>query len=63
MLFGPIAGAAMNPARAFGPYLVMGDWSDFWIYAAGPLAGISAAAVIYRHTERLVTRHFQVSCD
>jgi MIP family channel proteins len=57
MLFGPIAGAAMNPARAFGPYLVMGDWSDFWIYLAGPLVGISAAAVIYRLTERRFTRH------
>lgn len=63
MLFGPIAGAAMNPARAFGPYLAMGDWSDFWIYVAGPLVGISAAAVIYRFTERLVTRHLKVSCD
>lgn len=63
MLFGPIAGAAMNPARAFGPYLVIGDWSDFWIYAAGPLVGISAAAVIYRHAERLFSRHLQVSCD
>lgn len=63
VLFGPIAGAAMNPARAFGPYLVMGDWSDFWVYAAGPLVGVLAAAVIYSRTERLVIRHLQVSCD
>lgn len=63
MLFGPISGAAMNPARAFGPYLVMGDWSDFWIYVAGPLAGISAAAVIYRLTERRIHRHQQMHFD
>ncbi len=63
MLFGPISGAAMNPARAFGPYLVMGNWSDFWIYVAGPLAGISAAAVIYRLAERRIHRHLQVHFD
>lgn len=48
MLFGSIAGAAMNPARAFGPYLAMGDWSTFWIYLAGPLTGIMGAAMIYQ---------------
>jgi aquaporin NIP len=40
MLMGPVAGAAMNPARAFGPYLFDGQWSFYWIYALGPLLGI-----------------------
>ena len=35
----PISGAVMNPARAFGPALVLGDFSHFWVYVAGPLAG------------------------
>jgi aquaporin Z len=35
----PISGAAMNPARAFGPDLVRGDFAHFWVYVAGPLAG------------------------
>jgi aquaporin Z len=35
----PISGAVMNPARTFGPDLVRGDWSHFWIYLVGPLAG------------------------
>lgn len=46
MLFGSIAGAAMNPARAFGPTLALGDWTHFWIYLLGPLLGLLAAGWI-----------------
>jgi aquaporin Z len=35
----PISGTSMNPARTFGPDLVGGDFSDYWVYIAGPLAG------------------------
>jgi aquaporin TIP len=44
---GPITGAAMNPARAFGPELVQNFWSDAWIYYVGPLAGGGLAALAY----------------
>lgn len=47
MLMGPVAGAAMNPARAFGPYLFLGDWQFYWIYVAGPLFGIVAGGYLY----------------
>ena len=35
----PISGASMNPARTFGPDLVGKDFSDYWVYVAGPLPG------------------------
>ena len=44
---GPLTGAAMNPARAFGPELVAGEWSDCWVWYVGPLAGGAAAALAY----------------
>jgi len=44
---GPLTGAAMNPARAFGPQLVQSVWSDGWIYYVGPLLGGGLAALAY----------------
>jgi aquaporin Z len=35
----PISGASMNPARTFGPDLVGTDFTHYWVYVAGPLAG------------------------
>lgn len=35
----PISGASMNPARTFGPDLVGRDFTAYWVYIAGPLAG------------------------
>jgi glycerol uptake facilitator-like aquaporin len=46
---GPLTGAAMNPARAFGPELVQGVWSDAWLYWVAPLIGAALAALSYEH--------------
>src|SRR5262245_58902963 len=42
----PISGAAMNPARTFGPDLVSGTFTDYWVYIAGPLTGALVAVGI-----------------
>jgi aquaporin Z len=42
----PISGASMNPARTFGPDLVGGHFSSYWVYVAGPLAGALVAVVV-----------------
>ena len=39
----PISGSSMNPARTFGPDLVGTDFTSYWVYVAGPLAGAALA--------------------
>jgi MIP family channel proteins len=46
---GPYTGAAMNPARAFGPDLVQNYWSDAWVWWVGPLIGGALAALLYEY--------------
>lgn len=49
---GPFTGAAMNPARAFGPAAVSGYWTNHWIYWAAPMMGACAGWLINEVTSR-----------
>jgi aquaporin Z len=49
LIGGPLTGAAMNPARAFGPQLVHNEWSHGWIWYVGPAIGGVAAALAYEY--------------
>jgi aquaporin Z len=46
---GALTGAAMNPARAFGPALVAWDWHGQAIYWIGPILGALAAAALWKY--------------
>lgn len=46
---GPLTGAAMNPARAFGPALVSGQWLGHVVYWVGPIAGAILAALLWEY--------------
>jgi MIP family channel proteins len=58
----PLTGAAMNPARAFGPALLSGEWTDQLVYWIGPIIGGVLAAMLYQYVflegrEELEARH------
>lgn len=48
-LGGPLTGAAMNPARAFGPALAQLSWDSHLVYWIGPLLGAVVAALTYHY--------------
>jgi aquaporin Z len=49
MVGGPLTGAAMNPARWFGPAVAFGDLSEAVVYIVGPLIGAVVAALSVRY--------------
>ena len=49
LMGGPLTGAAMNPARWFGPAVASGAYADWYVWWIGPLIGAIVAAVLYRY--------------
>ena len=47
LISGPVTGAGVNPARALGPMIAAGHWTDWWAYVIGPPAGGAVAATLY----------------
>lgn len=62
MGFGLLTGGSVNPARAFGPALVSGEWSNQLVYWVGPLIGGGVAGALYQwffraREEGVITLH------
>jgi MIP family channel proteins len=47
VISGPVSGAGVNPARAIGPMILAGQFSDWWAYLAAPLVGGAIAVALY----------------
>lgn len=57
LMGGPFTGAAMNPARWFGPALVSGTWENGTIYVISPIIGAAIAVIV----DWLISRKHQSS--
>uniref|UniRef100_A0A8D2LN49 Aquaporin-2 n=1 Tax=Varanus komodoensis TaxID=61221 RepID=A0A8D2LN49_VARKO len=54
-------GCSMNPARSFGPAVIVGDFDSHWVFWLGPVAGGVVASLLYHyalfpHTKTLSER-------
>jgi len=49
LMGGPLTGAAMNPARWFGPAVAAGFFDDWYVWLVGPLAASVVAGLLWRY--------------
>lgn len=49
LLGGTLTGAAMNPARWFGPALAAGTFDNWYVWWIGPFLGAVVVALLYRY--------------
>jgi glycerol uptake facilitator-like aquaporin len=57
VISGPLSGAVLNPAIAFGAFVISGEWMYGWIYIVGEFAGsllaIAVTWIIHPQVERV----------
>jgi MIP family channel proteins len=60
---GALTGGAFNPARALGPMIATGNFSDAWLYVAAPLVGGIIAALVHTGLTRLAGQSEPATAD
>ena len=60
---GALTGGAFNPARALGPMIATGNFTDAWLYVAAPLVGGIIAALVHTGLTRLAGQPGQTTVD
>ncbi len=58
VLFAPVSGFSINPARTFGSAVFARVWTAVWIYFAAPLLGMLGAAEVYVRVSEVRERHY-----
>jgi MIP family channel proteins len=53
LMGGALTGAPFNPARALGPMVATGNFSDAWLYLTAPIVGAIFAAIVHTGLVRL----------
>jgi aquaporin Z len=55
LMGGALTGAPFNPARALGPMVATGNFSDAWLYLTAPIVGAIVAAILHTGLVRLLS--------
>jgi MIP family channel proteins len=63
LMGGALTGAAFNPARARGPMVATGNFSDAWLYLTAPIVGAIVAAILHTGLARLVQERVAAEPD
>ena len=48
VVFGPLTGASLNPARTLGPAVATGNYADIWLYMVATFGGAALAGLYNR---------------
>jgi aquaporin Z len=61
LMGGALTGAPFNPARALGPMVATGNFSDAWLYMTAPIVGAIVAALVHTGLVRLAEERMAVA--
>jgi len=53
MMGGALTGAPFNPARALGPMVATGNFTEVWLYMIAPLVGAVMATFVHLGLKRV----------